>query len=203
MAAPPLLHVVYCGRGDAMLLEYTENATRRLVLIDGGPMTAKPPSSQPMPYWKYYISAARRVWDAMHAPGPVPPFQPDAIINSHADEDHYGGLIRLLQTSLVGPLPPSMVFHGPYQMPSIMKKKKPNPPYRGGVILPRARPKELNTAWKAIQSILVQSRGFIEGRGFKVPGLERDYPIENEIAFFADNTIAAPKPVAARPRTTE
>ena len=97
----PILHVVYAGRGDAFYLEYTDTAnTRKLVCLDGGPNTkASSKKRAPAPYWKFYISAGKKIWrDSMNLPDlTTAPFRPHAYINKNPHRDHIEGLLGLLQ----------------------------------------------------------------------------------------------------------
>jgi glyoxylase-like metal-dependent hydrolase (beta-lactamase superfamily II) len=127
------LHVVYAGRGDAMILEYTYNSRRFLVLLDGGPYFRQASAAgrhDKAPYWQYYFSALKDVWSQMgHARSAIPPFSPDAIFISHPHEDHYGGIERLL--TAVGAIPfkaapaagDTFFFNGPIIVPNCRGQK--------------------------------------------------------------------------------
>jgi hypothetical protein len=93
MATNIKLHVVFAGRGDAFILDYTYGGARRLVLVDGGPRAVRPanPFIPDRPYYKHFVSAIREVWGLGNA-------QPMSlkIVNSHSDEDHRYGLLRFV-----------------------------------------------------------------------------------------------------------
>jgi glyoxylase-like metal-dependent hydrolase (beta-lactamase superfamily II) len=131
------LHVVYCGRGDALILEYwavgpndPPGGGRKLVLLDGGPLSAHAMTENgpkrgflrpSAPYWMYYVATAQERWHAI-TPVANPPTKPRpfAIIASHLDADHYGGLMHLLRTSW----PRDMDFDGPFAFPAKTKKNQ-------------------------------------------------------------------------------
>ncbi|KAF5536642.1 hypothetical protein FMEXI_10242 [Fusarium mexicanum] len=125
----PKLHVVYSGRGDAMFIEHTVadsqgQPQRRLIIIDGGPRsykTGEAPGGEtdPAPYPKYFIAAAKRIWRDMGRNGA---FSPDTIIATHAHEDHIGGLLTLIKSSQENP--GTMVFKGPLIFPRFKIKRK-------------------------------------------------------------------------------
>ena len=112
---PVRLHVIYAGRGDAMLIE----DNNRLILLDGGPRGYAAGDDSGAPYYRYVMSALREVSASM---GRVTPntIAPDAVIASHADEDHYGGIKRLFQEFLAtqrattGTAALPLVFNGPF-----------------------------------------------------------------------------------------
>lgn len=184
--AAPLLHVVYCGPGDALMLEYTYNNQRRLVLIDGGPLGFIKQNNRSAPYWKYCYSAARRVWATMYPNGPVPPFKPNAIINSHADGDHFGGLLHLLEYSFFG-TSPTMEFDGPFQIPAYMKA----PRVKGKQKL--ALDPKANEAYSKMRELMMKNPGWKEVRGFEVDGLISLFPDPEDIAFFAGTGVTLPE----------
>lgn len=94
------LHMVWVGRGDGFILEFKLGDTRKLVLIDGGPGTIihkkKKGSNEIVekngnaPFYKHYVAAIRQVW------GQTPEKIDLDIVNSHADEDHYMGLVKFI-----------------------------------------------------------------------------------------------------------
>ncbi|KAF5590108.1 uncharacterized protein FSUBG_10946 [Fusarium subglutinans] len=98
----PVLHVIYAGRGDAMILEcddYKQPGGRNFILVDGGPKCYNAYSGWEAPYHRYLSSACQQIM------GNRNDFA--AIVFSHPDEDHYGGYLHSLQ----GPgFPTSNVF---------------------------------------------------------------------------------------------
>ncbi|MET0559897.1 MAG: hypothetical protein ABW065_14725 [Solirubrobacterales bacterium] len=85
------LHVVYAGRGDALIVEdETERGEKRLYMVDGGPLGYTPKRRSGAPYWLYYCSALAEVSQGMNRPADR--LAPDGIVVSHAHEDHYGGI---------------------------------------------------------------------------------------------------------------
>ncbi|MBO9539436.1 hypothetical protein J7643_02455 [bacterium] len=115
---PTYLHVLYAGRGDAMIIQDGD----KLIMLDGGPM-GYVHGSRGAAYYRYLCSAVARINRELR--GDVDHVTPDAIIISHPDEDHYGGLVELLQTYLNED--PSarptwrknLVFNGPLLLPAI------------------------------------------------------------------------------------
>nr|RBQ91795.1 hypothetical protein FVER53263_12463 [Fusarium verticillioides] len=100
--APPILHVIYAGRGDAMILEcddYKQNGGRNFILVDGGPRDYDAFGGRQAPYHRYLSSACQQIM------GNGKNFA--AIVFSHPDEDHYGGYLHSLQG---GVFPTSNVF---------------------------------------------------------------------------------------------
>lgn len=90
------LHVVFAGRGDAMLLEQKIGNAWRVIVVDAGPLQFKVDFSDRSigPYQLFFLSAARDVWRKTHD-GVV--FEPAAIINSHQHDDHLSGIVTLLE----------------------------------------------------------------------------------------------------------
>src|SRR6185369_14037865 len=86
------LHVVYAGRGDSMIIEDGE----QLYLLDGGPQGFTHKARSGAPYWLYYRSAISDVAAEMGRSD----FHPDAVIVSHAHEDHYGGINAIFDRNL-------------------------------------------------------------------------------------------------------
>ncbi len=94
------LHVVYAGRGDAMVLQDED----KLYLIDGGPQgyVSRGPAAGGVqanaPYYRYYMSALRAVSGEMgRAANEI---APDAVVVSHAHEDHFGGIKAIFERFL-------------------------------------------------------------------------------------------------------
>ncbi|KAH6891495.1 hypothetical protein B0T10DRAFT_595744 [Thelonectria olida] len=121
-APSPTLHVIYAGRGDAFVLEYKIDGNRVFVITDGGPSDAPYDAKKAAPYSKYFTASVADIW-AKWPNQANTPLQPSAIINSHTDEDHYEGILKLIKTSLpsayqvTNPLPavnppPAMIFNG-------------------------------------------------------------------------------------------
>ncbi|KAF5557004.1 hypothetical protein FNAPI_5581 [Fusarium napiforme] len=90
----PILHVIYAGRGDAMILECddlsdTNTNKRNFILVDGGPRNYLSTSdSHVAPYHRYLVSACQQIM------GQNISFA--GIIFSHPDEDHYGGYLHAI-----------------------------------------------------------------------------------------------------------
>ncbi|KAH7258883.1 uncharacterized protein BKA55DRAFT_536598 [Fusarium redolens] len=89
----PVLHVIYAGRGDAMILEcddYKQAGRRNFILVDGGPKNYDAyGAAREAPYHRYLSSACRQILgNGNNFAG---------IIFSHPDEDHYGGYLHSLQ----------------------------------------------------------------------------------------------------------
>ncbi|CZR37628.1 uncharacterized protein FPRO_07181 [Fusarium proliferatum ET1] len=60
---PPVLHVIYAGRGDAMVLECDDSSTpnkRNFILVDGGPRKYDYLGDN-APYHRYLLSACRQI----------------------------------------------------------------------------------------------------------------------------------------------
>jgi hypothetical protein len=115
------LHVVYAGRGDAFILEYPVEANPNgFVIVDGGPGYYSANTHQDAPYWRYFMSAVQRVWDARYPATtippvrPIPPIAPSAIVLSHAHEDHYGGIRQMLL--YMSNKPDLFQFNGPFYL---------------------------------------------------------------------------------------
>lgn len=81
---PPVLHVIYAGRGDAMVLECDDSSTpnkRNFILVDGGPRKYDYLGDN-APYHRYLLSACRQIMGQKNRFA--------GIIFSHPHEDHYG-----------------------------------------------------------------------------------------------------------------
>ncbi|KAF4443533.1 hypothetical protein FACUT_1270 [Fusarium acutatum] len=86
---PPTLHVIYAGRGDAMILECDDRSDpnkRNFILVDGGPRHHDAIiTTRTAPYHRYLASACKDIMkDSKFA----------CIIFSHPDEDHYHGYLH-------------------------------------------------------------------------------------------------------------
>ncbi|KAF4333890.1 hypothetical protein FBEOM_12284 [Fusarium beomiforme] len=91
-----ILHVIYAGRGDAMILEcddYKQPGKRNFILVDGGPKKyGAIGRSREAPYHRYLSSACQRIMEGDSFAG---------IIFSHPDEDHYAGYLHARQDKSV------------------------------------------------------------------------------------------------------
>ncbi|KAL7756989.1 hypothetical protein ACKLNR_013982 [Fusarium oxysporum f. sp. zingiberi] len=99
--AATILHVIYAGRGDAMILEYNDWQTgnRSFILVDGGPKNYVAYQTREAPYHRYLSSACQKIMSQNSTFA--------GIIFSHPDEDHYGGYLHALQRT---PVPTQSVF---------------------------------------------------------------------------------------------
>ena len=90
----PILHLIYAGRGDAMILECDDDLgmvpVRQFILVDGGPRNYHSGNGAgSAPYNRYLLSACNDL---------LPPNTGlTGVIISHPDEDHYGGYTFNLQ----------------------------------------------------------------------------------------------------------
>ena len=177
---PTYIHVVYCGAGDAFILEYTANGRRQMVLLDGGPTVDVAESSRPVPFWLYYMGTMQEVWKDMRTNDPNLPIRikPDAIIATHLDEDHYGGLKKVLETSS----PAHMDFDGPFLFPAKSKTGD----------------KTLINLRKLLRDNKNAQR-LSEYRQFSVPGLELNFPTPQEVACFKRLPPPVPAPPTPKP----
>ncbi|SCV51647.1 uncharacterized protein FFB14_12116 [Fusarium fujikuroi] len=90
---PPVLHVIYAGRGDAMVLECDDSSTpnkRNFILVDGGPRKYDYLGDN-APYHRYLLSACRQIMGQNNRFA--------GIIFSHPHEDHYGGYLHAIAGS--------------------------------------------------------------------------------------------------------
>ncbi|KAI6753868.1 hypothetical protein HG530_013044 [Fusarium avenaceum] len=88
------LHMIWAHRGDAFVLDYQIGNIRRLLLVDGGPIAnIGAPNNENTPYFRHYISALRDIWSRNE--NTTVKFD---IVVSHVDNDHYGGIWKLLQS---------------------------------------------------------------------------------------------------------
>lgn len=82
--SPTFLHVVYAGRGDALIVEDQPN----LYLVDGGPPDQAPGRFArrliPDIYWDAVFAAAEEMGKA------TDPLELDGVVISHAHLDHFG-----------------------------------------------------------------------------------------------------------------
>ena len=111
-----LLHVVYAGRGDALIVEYTLTGTneRYFVLIDGGPLFREAFGGRIAPCYKYFQAAALQIWNSDPA-RTANELSPSAIVCSHPHDDHIAGLLRLLDS--LGTSVGKLNFKGPLLIP--------------------------------------------------------------------------------------
>ncbi|KAI1011808.1 hypothetical protein LB503_004831 [Fusarium chuoi] len=89
----PVLHVIYAGRGDAMILECDDSSTlnkRNFILVDGGPRKYDYLGNN-APYHRYLTSACRQIMGQNNSFA--------GIIFSHPHEDHYGGYLHAIAGS--------------------------------------------------------------------------------------------------------
>ncbi|KAH8431103.1 aldose epimerase family protein [Aspergillus melleus] len=96
MADTTLLHMANAGAGEAMILEYGPAAQRKFIIVDGGPANWDGSLYQDIAYFKYFFSAAKKIWGDG---GRTEPFNPSAIISSCLNEDHYRGLVSYLKSA--------------------------------------------------------------------------------------------------------
>jgi hypothetical protein len=90
--------MIWAHRGDAFVLDYHIGNTRRLLLVDGGPIANIGASeNQNTPYFRHYISALNDIW----GPNQNTTIKFDIVV-SHVDNDHYGGILKLLLLQGVG-----------------------------------------------------------------------------------------------------
>ncbi|KAH7242771.1 hypothetical protein BKA59DRAFT_481274 [Fusarium tricinctum] len=86
------LHMIWAHRGDAFVLDYHIGNIRRLLLVDGGPIANIGASdNQNTPYFRHYISALNDIWGTNQNTT----IKLDIVV-SHVDNDHYGGILKLL-----------------------------------------------------------------------------------------------------------
>jgi len=88
------LHLVYAGRGDAFVLE----DSNQLWVIDGGPLGRSPESRGGAPYHRYLLAALLKV--AAEQGQPPNTLTLSGVVVSHAHEDHYGGILQLFRAGL-------------------------------------------------------------------------------------------------------
>lgn len=119
------LHVIYAGRGDAFVIEDGD----KLILLDAGPRGYNYSRQDGAPYYRYVLAALREVSASMNRGAPGVTL--DAVIASHADEDHYGGIKRLFDEMLspqfaVAPTAASpLVFNGPFITQPLVDREQP------------------------------------------------------------------------------
>ena len=94
--------MVYAGRGDAIILEVfmPNNADRFLVIVDGGPIHNGPKTrgaDPTAPYYRYLMAVAQHVWGLNSSKPKI-----KLMINTHNDNDHYGGLLELIRKRHAG-----------------------------------------------------------------------------------------------------
>ncbi|KFZ24936.1 hypothetical protein V502_00571, partial [Pseudogymnoascus sp. VKM F-4520 (FW-2644)] len=155
-----LLHVVYAGRGDALILEYTTVADRRrhFVLVDGGPMTTGPKDYKATPYYKYLFHAIKDVWSKRD---PSDIIDVDAMICSHPHADHIEGLIHLLNSMDVEAS--LLMFNGPFVYPNVSASEL----------------RKLNKVFKKVPFVKVDG-GWT---ATTAPGISVDYPRDNVLVY--------------------
>lgn len=118
---PTLLHVIYAGRGDAMIIQDDAGGSGQMYLLDGGPLwyVAVPAKgAAPAPYYRYLAAVLKQV--SRELGRPAGSIRPDAIILSHTHDDHYGGIVDLFRRYLAesyttDPVDDeTLIFNGPF-----------------------------------------------------------------------------------------
>ncbi|KAL6173020.1 hypothetical protein ACJQWK_02154 [Exserohilum turcicum] len=102
MASRIIFHMVYASRGDAIILEVfmPDNTDRFLVIVDGGPIHNGPKTrgaDPTAPYYRYLMAVAQHVWGLNSSKPKI-----KLMINTHNDNDHYGGLLELIRKRHAG-----------------------------------------------------------------------------------------------------
>jgi len=107
MTTPVLaLYQIDCGQGDAALLHTPDD---RWIMIDGGPspaMANSPALGIRFLWWKAFVDQSWR--QEFGVPGP---FTLDALVVTHPDEDHFGGLPEVVGRVKPGHFEIRAVYH--------------------------------------------------------------------------------------------
>ena len=129
---PVYLHLLYAGRGDSMIIEdrpdLPSTEPPKFYMLDGGPLGRNHGQTTGAPYYMFLAAYAKMVSDSVR--GKRNFIDPDAIIISHPHDDHYGGLIEMMELALpaqwIDPKAPgkaAMVFNGPLLLPKTVSKE--------------------------------------------------------------------------------
>jgi hypothetical protein len=107
MTTPVLaLYQVDCGQGDSALLHTPDD---RWIMIDGGPspaMANSPALGVRFLWWKVFVDQSWRQQFAV--PGP---FKLAALVVTHPDEDHFGGLPEVIDYVKPGNFEIDAIYH--------------------------------------------------------------------------------------------
>ena len=156
-----LLHVIYAGRGDAFILEYTTvpDGLRRFVLVDGGPSNTGPPAFESIPYYKYLFHAIKDVWSKRLSGEDI---TVDAMVCSHAHADHIDGLRYILNS--MDDTSSLLTFTGPFVYPRVVSDETA----------------EMVAVFKKL-NFVAAAEGWTADT---IPGIRVDYPRPEEIAVY-------------------
>jgi glyoxylase-like metal-dependent hydrolase (beta-lactamase superfamily II) len=102
------IYQIDCGQGDAALVSFPDG---RWMLVDGGPGHDSSNSGKiaaDFLYWKMFVDQSWKNEFAFR----TQPFHLDAVVCTHPDYDHYGGLVALTQEVRKRTLEFGTVYHG-------------------------------------------------------------------------------------------